>query len=655
MHLSIDKIEPWIKANLKQAGEPTHGVKSELDYLASGEKKAGDEYITKPELLKRKYSTKGRPITTHLVSAYFKSKIIQKSITLSTANGTVLEEVLIYDDNDERIDRMIQNPSPAGQVQKDMILRKVPDSLGDYDDITLEVKAKADAVLKFFYKYNLAADRFELRSKPLDLTDIFEKIKENRFPQHHPQEQDAWEKLNITQGLNLHFLVSLYRLHQMAVYSRQDLESEIDYRAAVQFDDLRNIIDSATPAVRRKKGKQYLKDKFDHKIRNQFYYELENKFITDTLSSLFNQSEANDEPQLPSEDLAMAVIEMNHLIDMTDGEYGLRVLRKISHTDWTRILGDFDLTQSIFTTLTQAVHVQSLRFYRRFYNEDTNINRKLTRTILERENPDKPWLNIISACSLSLGMKKQMDNLDVELILKNIDLAHDKIDDKSYPYSSIIYVILNTFGELSQKQHMNATFREGAVRWCKKFLSEFESFDDSNDGRKMLLKTQRVLISLDGQAAQEFLFEQLFDPLETNFNPREDKQLAHNAYYAKVGGAEKLARVSGQKRLAFRRQLDQSTNEWGRDLEKRIREDAIFRLDVLQEAKTALQSAGETSVQKIVSEYDPDGILQRNLAFIHVMRYIYSNRISFDPLDINTYLEVKINPAFFSKASTRVS
>lgn len=638
MPLSVDQVQPWVTVNLESQNESTQGVKLELDYLASGPKLVGDTHITRWELWRRRFAPTARPLTAHMVSTYFKARLTEYRVQLLAASGEILEEIFVYDDNDGHIQPLPTPSRKFAPIRRDMIVKKTPGSETGYTDITETALKSAEAVLKFFYVYDPAQDRFRLRPDAVNIKEVFQKIRAGEIPRHSGRQKHAWEDLAVTKNLNIYLLVALYRLYQMARYSRDREGAGIELCTALSFRDLRNIMDWATPAVSREKPRQYVKNKRNHRIRNQQHYELENKFITDVLATLSRHGPAHPESsQRGREELAMIVIEMNHLIDMTDGEYGLEILKGLSDAQWESILNDVDLTQSILTTLAQATYVQSLDFYQKRYGKTANLAQRLMAEVLESEPPANRWLRIITACAVMLGQKTRLKNSESDRIFSALDEWHQAADGKPRPPAPLIRAILNTLGEISQVRQLPEEYRSRAFLWCQTFLKSFESFGDAHNDRTVILQAQDVLLALDSERARSFFFEALFDPLRTDFNPREARQLAYNAYYRKVGSAQRLAEATGESRLAFRRELDQSSNEWGRYLEKKIREDPIFRLDVLKEAKTALEGQGKTSVQKIVAAYDPDGVLQRNLSFIHVMRYVFLNRAVFDPLDRALY------------------
>lgn len=711
MIFNIDHNEAWIQAKLQQEGEQNLEVGPELSEIANKGRlgEFSDREITRGEIHHRDRRSAVRPLTRHLLSHYFNNKVTRSSETLTTQHGRVLEELLIFDDDNKRFSEKATHRSDGlTNQQTDLILRRkrVPNrettdpferareaDLPSYENVTdLALKA-ADTILYYFYELRDSDETstLVLKKETIDLNQIFEDIKNDDVPDRNPIQQKLWEDLDILSNINFHFLVQLYRIHSMAIYAR-DFEP-IHLREAISFSELRKTIDTGFPALKRRKKELRKSKQHLQKVQNQKKFELENKFISNSLSSIITLS--SEQPlQSSSHEIGLVVTSANHMIDMTDGEYGIDVLRDINHDQWNDILNEPSLAESIFTTLSNSVYVQSVKFYRNLYGEDKDIRFTLLEDILlstptEHENGE--YFKILTACALAVGMKRQLGDLHLtldefaarrvrdngttpenvrerrqscvrdfcekndlvshqftigELIHFYLRKIHNDSHGQSYAFSSVVDIALTTMGTLSRRPNLPGQFRTDSVQWNKRFLSDFETFynpDSSenekvrqrSDDRQMIQKSLRVLSSLDAKAAQRFLFQRQMHPLNPNFDPRADQiHLAYDAYYLRVGGAETLARVARQQSLAFARQLDQDNNEWGRDFEQALA-DPLFRWGTIGFGETDDHHAvSKKSVQKIVAAYDPEGLLQRNLAFVHVLRYFYTHSNHYNPLRV---------------------
>lgn len=642
MIVSMDQLTPWVQAQFKaeDPGESPHGSNSELDFLASGKGKFGDAYITQNELFWRHHSRLVRPRTAQLVKSYFKNRITQKHVTIATRDGRVLEEILVYDNNNQNFD----------ENDLDLFLRKSAENSLVHENITHSVQEKTEAVLKRVYTYNIQTKSWELPNDRLSFDQLFQTLRDNPLPPDLTGEQKkAWSDLNIMKNIGTSVMIFCYRLARLAELSAKNPQAGYSWQDALDFKMLRNLIDSADRARDRKRQAAPQSEHVrPFKAHNQLHYELENKLITDALKNFLDIPQQDTPEHLQSEHTLLTVIETNHLIDMTDGEYGLDILSHIPGDKWPVVLASKDVTHALYTTVANAVEAQTLLPVEKSMEESSSLPHRLVAHLLPDQDNDRhvSWLNIILACALLKGLKNNLTPATAQLILKILENAHQPHRGKDYPYPSVIFVILDAFGEASLSPNIPPSFKTGAFEWCEKFLAAFKTFSDGepdeataeklkNEDRQVLIKSQKIMVALSGSLAWESFLRENLRPLDPVFDPRANKQQAHNAYYKRVGSAEMMAGLAGKKRLAFRRQLDQASNEWGRDFERRIREDPIFRLDILKEAKSALGDLGETAAQKIMMEFDPEGILTRNLAFIHVLRYLYMNRHTFNPAGLS--------------------
>jgi len=610
MAFNIDRDMPWVEAKLDleratgAENASSQALKTELDYLASGPDHYGDQFITPFELFNRRRGDKVRSLTSRLVSSYMHNHIVRDDHVIFDETGSVIEKIIVYDNNDERFDLSDKNTKKSDQ--QDIILKEISvNGQTEYINITSDVRTTALEFLK--RNYNL-------------------------------------DKANLVE-MNSHLIVCVYKLVLLERFGLSDTP-----RNAVQFNDLRKIIDSATVPKNRKKngvnGNGYPKSKAKEiKLRNQSNYEIENKFISDFLSREITLNSQSNSPT-SEEELFLIVIEVNHLIDMTDGEYGLDLFKELNEAQWKLILDNFEVSHSIYTTIANAIYTQSLTFYRSFYEEDTKLEQYIVNDFI-RDESCHPSLRIIMASSVLLGLKSNLSDIDTHNLFEILNLMHDDNNGELYPFSSLVNITLNTLGELANERLSDRFVVDSSFEFCKRFDENFVTFSTGRDDREMILKNLDVMQAIDPHRAQRYFFNKLMQPLNPEFNPRIDKHLAHNAFYRNIGYSQSLAESSGMRKLAFDRKIDQDNNEWGRDLEKRIRDDEIFRLDVLKEAKSALSQTDQTTVEKIIQTYDPHTILRRNLAFIHVMRYYYVNSFSFDELSIESILSQSIDATYY--------
>lgn len=180
------------------------------------------------------------------------------------------------------------------------------------------------------------------------------------------------------------------------------------------------------------------------------------------------------------------------------------------------------------------------------------------------------------------------------------------------PSSNFILMILDTL----KTSGMSAP---AIFLWCQQ-----QAESKTTSGKTVFTSLYRVMEQISPGQAKDYFFSRVFAPLERDINPRENKKQVHNSYYSHVGAAEVLARIAGQRSIAIRHHINQENNEWGRILEENIRTNEVLLLDMM--------GVGN---DKIGTEtYDPTGILQKNLAFVHVLRVLFHKiyRVWFDPL-----------------------
>lgn len=701
MPFHIKKHDAWVKAKLELENTEINDVSAEyslepvdleLNAIANrGSSEFRDEYIERSE---RTVQNGVRPITSSLVAEFFKDKITSTDHVIFALNGIdVLEELLVFDDSNSHFDLSSATPNrKLLATRNDMILKKIITSSGArYIDITSDVLESANKVLRFI-----------LPQSNWNLREVFARLVRQETPQWDSDQQKKWEESDFTNHLNMDLLLQLYRWSRLADYARdENLDADEVFQSSFSHELLRRIGDFSSGASLESV------DDPESVIRNLNKHEgdFESIFVEQSLRSLVDQKYSSISTSgLSHSDLSLSIIDANHLFDMTDGSRGLSFFTSLSKQQWEEILNDSDLTQSIFTTLSNTVYVQSLTFFRDLLGEDKNIRYRLIEMVLLNDRLPEEF-KILMSCALAAGMRIQLRDFDMtlaefmmlsgdvvspavqesvrnycmindcepetstlgDLLLYYISKIHLLQSDGLYLYPSLVETAQMTFGLLSNRARLPKAFRAGAFDWCLRFDRQFKTFTDYQDSllqqetqktfnRRLIVENQKLMVALDHKRAQQELFDSILEPLDSSFDPRVEKSLAHNSYYRKVGASQHLATASGQNRLAFRRRLDQENNEWGRDFEKKVREDAVFRLDVLQEAKASLEKHSETSVQQIVSLYDPEGVLQRNLALIHLLRYIHLESLVGDPflnvenLNIPVILKTNFNIGHYAKA-----
>lgn len=184
-------------------------------------------------------------------------------------------------------------------------------------------------------------------------------------------------------------------------------------------------------------------------------------------------------------------------------------------------------------------------------------------------------------------------------------------DDTECP-STLILMTLDTL-------KASPALAKSSFEWCKNHAEH-----SSQINKSVLTKLYQMMGQLDLKAAQSYFFSEAFAPLNRTLNPRTQKKQVYSSYYSHVGSAEELARLMGQHSVALRHHINQENNEWGRILEEGIRSNDILLMDVM----------GIGNVETDNSSYDPTGILQKNLALVHVLRILY-HKVSnswYDPL-----------------------
>lgn len=377
----------------------------------------------------------------------------------------------------------------------------------------------------------------------------------------------------------------------------------------VRMSDIRELIDSDFPPSTRS-----LVGSFEKK-QNEVIHIGENQIAIQALRSVLKLLKEHPHT-VNREKLFLVVVEINHLIDMTDGAAGLELFSEISNEQWQVLLQDQSIIEAITQSLGNAIKVQNWTFFRRFYHEPEKLgDGLLAKLSAKRPQENHQWYDVIMVAALLRSLPKPSSFLITDYL---DPLLATKKQRNQLP-SSIVNVILESFATLPKRNCApNLLFQ--AFDWCCEFYQDFTTFHDKSDlDRLAIARTQEVLMILNAEKAQSIFFQEALSPLSFDFNPRTNLALAHNAYYRHIGAAQNLAFLSGNKKLAHQRKLDQSKNEWGRDMENRMRKDEIFRIDTLNEDPLS------------PDRYDPDGILKRNLAFIHVLRFIYLQRDFFNP------------------------
>lgn len=658
MEFHIQKDRSWLETQFELMQEDASGVASELEHLAHSKKDNAysDSYITLNKLKARGHSHFVRPVTAKLIKRFLREHIHRYPIHLLDAQGHILEKTTFYDNNNGIFDNQtIQKRKLT--YKTDLFIREIPNQTAE--NITNEVLQIANYTLLQFFYFNPTTKNFILKNKPIDFHALYERFKNFKSPtppeiEMSSAKKQAWQDLHLTNQLNYSTLLALYRLYRMSYYQSIGLiQDNIAFSDLIDFGELRGITDTLpqhqAPSLSLKK----------HEKTNQLSKKLEESLTTNLLVTLLVDLKKNlPKNKTFSDQLSLIVIHATHIINTTGGRQGIAVFEHLSEFEWQSLLDDADTALAIITTLAQAIKKEA---------DSSSVRGPLANYFLNilstTHKTYNNWFKSIVAMAFLMGMKDhphffidlivqlQKDNLPEteviqtvsDIIFNHLNLLHELKDhDTNYPHHVLVDIVLSTFGELANSKEVSPSIKNQAFEWCKTFYLKFETFlntthsqeqqvlDKTND-RLMILKCQYVMSCLNPEQAESFFFHQLIKPLDTNFDPRIEKFKAHNSYYRRIGEAQNLALLHGFRSLAFKRRLDQENNEWGRVAEKIIRENDIFRLEFFKEAHADIKNEGDSSIQAVLNSFDKSGLLNKNLAFLHILRYLYFNRFPFDP------------------------
>lgn len=676
MEFHIEKDLPWLKAQLEHDGWDTAPLEQELSRLATqpGQHTPEDLYLTPAEFHARSCSAKIRPTTRKYLSLFFKCGVASEGFTLKDSTGRIFEEVRYFDDRNGVFDPAhVTAPQFLPRKKKcatDLIARRNPIT-NKWNDITIEVLSIANYLVFQFYRFDETTQEFVLGEEPIDFGALVARIK--KFNSEIPPDlgltgnkKRAWDHLDILNGLNLTCLITAYRIWRTTLLSSGEGNSNPLLGNMVDYGDIRSLVDFLpVPRIQRKKNL------FENDPGEEARA-LEKKFSSDLMMSLVHEFKSRPpEAAARGDELSLIVIHASHVIRATGGHYGINILETLSHSDWKTVLADADNAFAIASALALAVQNDSGT------NSDALQNRLLT--ILLSEDPRyRFWFKMIVATATLMAQKNNpnffdqparqvltektgqdcllafanLQDLPAEsitvghVIFNQLAELHNAVNGRIYPYPGLVELVLDTLGDLSRSPETGKSLRGSGFEFCTRFYDKFTSFidkaspqeqkefDKQND-RRVILKTLNVMAALVPTAAEKEIFDAQFRELDPKINPRTDKPLAHNAYYKHIGGAETLAKLEKQSQLAFKRRLDQENNDWGRLAEKAIRENELFRLEFLKEAHASLDPKKSTDMKGIEKSFDPDGLLARNLCYVHVLRYLYLNRSRLDPARIS--------------------
>jgi hypothetical protein len=641
MEFDIVRDRAWLETQLDAIGANGPDLDRELNYLANGPKAVGDRYITPGELTFRRHAPLVRPVTAKFVSAFFKNGVTRERMAIGQASGGS-EDVSVYDDGDGVFET---SGAPRGIGQTDVFIRNDGDR---GEDITRDVLACANFVLVRCFTYDESSGKFVPRDGPVDFMVLSEKIRAlSEFPpslEFDDGRKQAWEILNATENLRIATLMTLYRFAKTAFESRNGRPPEL--ARVIDFGEIRGMTEGG---------------------------EIENRCAASLLSSLLVESRINPAPG--TNILPLIAIHAAHVINATDGAYGIGVLQHFSAKQWTAVLEDPAEAKALSFALASALAPGGFSVTKDLHaSQGSDVERQLL-NLLWSEGPDlSPWFQSVVATAFLVARKSDPEFFNAaarglaespaaaealrndcvrlgidadratvaDIVFGRLKILTEATHGNIYAHATLIEVVLDAFGDIAGAVPEGMPVRERAFEWCRGFYAGFGTFVDrstpvetqarqKNDDRRLILKAQGALAALSPAKARRVFFEESFSPLDVSFDPRIDKNLAHNAYYRRIGAAERMAALDGRAKLAFERRLDEENNEWGRVAEKAVRENEVFRLEFFKEAHAATDPDALDQVRKTLATFDPDGLLTRNLAFAHVLRCLYVQRKTFDP------------------------
>lgn len=677
MEFHIEKDLPWLKAQLEHDGWDTTPLMQELSRLATPLRQSApsDLYLTPAEFRARSCLANIRPPTRKYLGLFFKYGVTGETFTLKDSHGQTFEEVRYFDDHNGVFDPAHVAASHFLPRHKkcptDLISRRDP-LTSQWSDITTEVLDIANYLIFQFYRFDETTQEFVLNEGFVDFGELVARIK--KFDSETPPDlgltgdkKRAWDHLDILNGLNLTCLMTAYRIWRTTRVSLDDGGVEIPLNDMVDYGDIRSLVDFL-PVPRMQRKRSLFENNPGDDTRA-----LEKKFSSDLMTSLVREFK-NHPPETATrgDELSLIVIHASHVIRATGGRHGIDVLEALSHRDWEQVLADADNAFAIASAFALSIQDASAT--------DSEALQKRLLTILLSEDPQyRFWFKMVVATATLMAQKDNPDFFDQpanqiltdrteqnslhifansqglqantvtvgNVIFDQLAELHERVKGRSYPYPGLIELVLDTLGDLSRSLDTSQSLRHAGFEFCRCFYNEFTSFvdktssreqqeSDKQNDRRVILKTLNVMAALSPVAAKEEIFDAQFEELDPAVNPRTDKPLAYNSYYKHIGGAEILARLEKHDKLAFKRHLDQENNDWGRLAEKSIRENELFRLEFLKEAQASLDPGKAVDMKAVEKSFDPDGLLTRNLCYVHVLRYLYLNRTLFDPIVITS-------------------
>lgn len=672
MEFHIEKDLPWLAAQLEHDGQDTKPLDQELKRLATPPRQSApdDLYLTPAEFRARSCHAKIRPATRKYLSLFFKRAVAGNSITIKTDSGRIFEEVRFFDNQNGVFDPgRVESPyflPHRKDCATDLIASRDPHT-GGWQNITAQVLDIANYLVFQFYRFDETTREFVLSKEAVDFDRLVANIR--RLDSEAPPDlgltgdkKRAWEHLDILNGLNLTCLMTAYRIWRTTRFLADEGCSEIPLSGMIDYGDIRSLADFL-PVPRMGRKRSLFEDDPGGDARA-----LEKKFSSDLMTSLVSEFKRRPtETAARGDELSLIVIHASHVIRATKGRHGIDVLEALSHPDWETVLADADNALAIASALASAVQDASdedgkalqSRLLAILVSDDPRYRFWFkmvvaTATLMaQKNNPDffdrpatlvlteKRDLESLRAFADSLGMAPESVTVG-RVIFDQLAELHQPVNGRSYPYPGLIELVLDALGDLSRSSATAKSLRQAGFEFCARFYGEFTSFvdktssrerqeSDKHGDRRVILKTLNVMAAIDPVPAEEEIFAAQFDELDPTINPRTDKPLAYNAYYKHIGGAETLARLSRRPKLAFKRRIDQDNNDWGRLAEKAIRENELFRLEFLKEAQAALDPSKASDMTAVEKSFDPDGILTRNLCYVHILRYLFQNRALFDP------------------------
>lgn len=623
MEFDIVRDRAWLELQLGTIDANNPELDRELIRLANGPTAVKDRYITPLELARYRHLPAIRNATVKCISAFFKNGVTRDGMSIELDSGES-EDIAIYDNGDG----IFESLGAIGKsVQTDVFIRNAPDG---GKDITRDVIAAADFILTRCFTYDEGTDAFVPSDGPVDFTALSEEIRAlAEFPPRPAFDgvrKRAWERLNAAGRLRIASLTTFYRFAKTAFESRNGPPPKLPL--IVDFGEIRGMTEGG---------------------------EIENRCAASLLSSLLVEARTN--PDANANIFPLIAIHVAHVINATGGAYGIGVLQHFSAEQWEAVLEDPDEAKALAVALAAALAPSGRSVTKDLHgSRGANVEQQLL-NLLRSDGPDSsPWFQSVVATAFLLAHGSDPEFFDAaardvgnarlepvaDVVFGRLNELTRHANGKPYGHSALIEVALDAFGNLAAHAPSGMPVRERAFEWCREFYAGFETFVDrsapvekqssqKNDDRRLILKAQSALAALSPEKARRVFFEELISPLDASFDPRIDKNLAHNAYYRHIGAAERLAALDGRTKLAFERRLDEENNEWGRVAEKAVRENEVFRLEFFKEAHAASDPEALAQVRQTLAAFDPSGILMRNLAFAHVLRCLYVSRESLDP------------------------